>query len=472
MTPTFASSEALAGLIGIRHGFFGRAGGVSGGDYRSLNCGPGSADDPGAVTENRARAMAALGLPPDALYTARQVHGTDAIALDARGTPRRQGDALATASPVIALGILTADCAPVLFADPGARVVGAAHAGWRGALDGVLGAAVSAMEALGAERGRIVAAVGPCIGLASYEVGPEFPAHGSRPEDRGNARWFTAPCPGERPHFDLEGYVGARAFRGSAWRMVTVAGADTCADEGLFFSYRRARLRGEAGYGRALSAIALGGVSTSAPSDRFRLRLPAGIAGGRAPCEPGKAESAGGRRAGSCVRLSFRLVSRHRGPSLPATGAAVSSLARPRTLTASRCAPSPACHPPPRRRSSRLSSTRSPAAEVPAVVSSDPGRGARAYGAAEAQTLDGDRLKVAIEWWVIGRDGRGLGRHWVSAEPSRRDWEHAPTPLVRRPRGRFRGWNRCPPAACPGRQGGRAACGSRRYRRGSARHRR
>ncbi|MDE0173599.1 MAG: peptidoglycan editing factor PgeF [Defluviicoccus sp.] len=255
MTAPFATSEALAAIAGIRHGFFGRAGGVSEGDYASLNCGPGSADEPDAVIENRARAMAALELPAEALYTARQVHGTNAIVLDARCAPRRLGDALATAVPGIALGILTADCAPVLFADPGARVVGAAHAGWRGALDGVLGAAVSAMEALGAERARIVAAVGPCIGQASYEVGSEFRDR-FEADDEDNARWFTRPLPGERPRFDLESYVGARLAALGVAR-VTVAGADTCAEEELYFSYRRACLRGKAGYGRALSAIAL-----------------------------------------------------------------------------------------------------------------------------------------------------------------------------------------------------------------------
>ena len=255
MTVPFATSEVLTGVAGIRHGFFGRAGGVSDGDYASLNCGPGSADDPGAVAENRTRAMAALGLPANALYTARQVHGTDAIVLHARGAPRRQGDALVTSSPGVALGILTADCAPVLFADPEARIAGAAHAGWRGALDGVLAAAVSAMEALGARRDRIVAAVGPCIGQTSYEVGPEFRAR-FEAEDEDNARWFTRSRSDVRPRFDLEGYVGIRlAALGLAH--VTVSGADTCADDERYFSYRRACLRGEAGYGRALSAIAL-----------------------------------------------------------------------------------------------------------------------------------------------------------------------------------------------------------------------
>lgn len=255
MTAPFVTSEALTGVAGIRHGFFGRAGGVSDGDYASLNCGPGSADDPDAVAENRARGMAALGLPAHALYTARQVHGTDAIVLRARGTPRRQGDVLVTSTPGVALGILTADCAPVLFADPDTRVLGAAHAGWRGALDGVLAAAVLAMEALGARRDRIVAAVGPCIGQASYEVGPEFRER-FEAADKGNGRWFTRPRPGERPRFDLEGYVGA-GLTALGLAHVTVSGADTCAQDERYFSYRRVGLRGEAGYGRALSAIAL-----------------------------------------------------------------------------------------------------------------------------------------------------------------------------------------------------------------------
>ena len=257
MTAPFATGGALAGMDGIRHGFFGRSGGVSDGVYASLNCGPGSADDPAAVAENRARATAALGLPADALYTARQVHGTGAVVLDAPGAPRRTGDALVTAAPGVALGILTADCAPVLFADPGARIVGAAHAGWRGALAGVLAAAVAAMEAAGASRPRILAAVGPCIGQPSYQVGPEFRAR-FEAEDPANARWFAEPRPGARPHFDLGGYVASR-LRTLGIAGVSVAGVDTCAEEESCFSHRRARLRGEDGYGRALSAIALTG---------------------------------------------------------------------------------------------------------------------------------------------------------------------------------------------------------------------
>ena len=255
MTAPFAKGAALAGFDGIRHGFFGRSGGVSGGVYASLNCGPGSADDPEAVAENRARATAALGLPAEALYTARQVHGIAAIVLDAPGAARRTGDALVTATPGVALGILTADCAPVLLADPEARIVGAAHAGWRGALAGVLAAAVAAMEAAGAARGRILAAIGPCIGQPSYQVGPEFRAR-FEAEDPASARWFAEPRPGARPHFDLEAYVASR-LEALGIAGVSAAGIDTCAEEESCFSHRRAHLRGEEGYGRALSAIAL-----------------------------------------------------------------------------------------------------------------------------------------------------------------------------------------------------------------------
>lgn len=251
------AGAALAGLAGIRHGFFTRAGGVSRGVYASLNCGPGSADDPAAVAENRARAMAALGVPASALRTVRQVHGVDvarACAADA-GPERPAADALVAARPGLALGILTADCAPVLFADPEARVVGAAHAGWRGALAGVLARTVEEMERLGARRRRIRAAVGPCIGRLSYEVGPEFPAP-FEAADAANRRWFSPPDGSGRRRFDLEGYVQARlAALGLA--AVSASGRDTCAEADDFFSYRRSRLTGAPDYGRALSSIVL-----------------------------------------------------------------------------------------------------------------------------------------------------------------------------------------------------------------------
>ena len=255
--PAALTGAALAGFPDLRHGFFTRVGGVSRGVYASLNCGPGSADDPAAVAENRARATVALGVPASALRTVRQVHGigvAQACAGDA-GPERPAADALVAARPGLALGILTADCAPVLFADPEARVAGAAHAGWRGALAGVLARTVEEMERLGARRRRIRAAVGPCIGRSSYEVGPEFAAP-FEATDAGNGRWFSPPDETGRRRFDLEGYVAARlAALGLA--AVSASGRDTCAEADAFFSYRRSRLTGAPGYGRALSAIVL-----------------------------------------------------------------------------------------------------------------------------------------------------------------------------------------------------------------------
>ena len=249
------SNDTLAGCGGIKHGFFTRAGGVSKGLYASLNCGLGSNDDADAVRENRSLAMAAIALPAGSLLTAYQVHGTDVRTVVAPGEDRGRADGLVTRSAGIALGILTADCAPVLFADPAARVIGAAHAGWRGALAGVLGRTVEAMERLGAARARITAAVGPCIAQASYEVGPDFAAP-FEAEDEANRRWFSLPNASGRPHFDLEGYVAAR-LEALGLAAVAVTGADTCADPETYFSYRRSCLEGESDYGRALSSIVL-----------------------------------------------------------------------------------------------------------------------------------------------------------------------------------------------------------------------
>lgn len=243
---------------GIGHGFFTRRGGVSTGIYESLNCGPGSADDPANVAENRRRALAALDLPEDAdLASLFQAHTAEVVVVD---TPWPMGrgpraDAMVTRRPDVALGILTADCAPVLMADAEARVIGAAHAGWRGALGGVLAACVDAMEAQGAERESIAAGIGPCIGPASYEVGPEFPEPFL--DQAGDNRDFFSPAPREGHHlFDLPGFLERRLARlrvGSA----EVLPADTLADPERFFSARRARVHGEADYGRLLSAIAL-----------------------------------------------------------------------------------------------------------------------------------------------------------------------------------------------------------------------
>jgi polyphenol oxidase len=242
---------------GIRHGFFTREGGVSDGLFASLNCGFGSSDDAEKVAENRARAMAAIGLAKDRLATCYQIHSPDVVVVGApwRREDHPRADGMVTKRPGVALGILTADCAPVLFADPAARIVGAAHAGWRGALTGVLEATVKAMEGLGADPGRIHAGIGPCIAQASYEVGPEFPAP-FLAEHAGNAAFFV-PAP-RTGHFlfDLAGYVTRRLQR-LALAGIERTGGDTAAEPERFFSYRRTCLRQERDYGRELSAICL-----------------------------------------------------------------------------------------------------------------------------------------------------------------------------------------------------------------------
>jgi polyphenol oxidase len=249
------ASLADAGVV--RHGFFTRQGGVSEGLYASLNCGFGSGDAAEQVAENRGLALRRLDLPADRLVTCRQCHGVQAVAVDhvwpRESAPR--ADALVTAHPAIALGILTADCAPVLFLDPVARVIGAAHAGWRGAFAGILEATIEAMERLGAQRRRLRAGIGPCIGRASYEVGPEFEAQFAA-ADRGNRDFFVPAARSGHFLFDLAGYV-ARRLTGLGVAAVASTGDDTVADPARFFSYRRARLAGEASYGRLLSAIAL-----------------------------------------------------------------------------------------------------------------------------------------------------------------------------------------------------------------------
>jgi YfiH family protein len=248
-------AESLAGIGGLAHGFFTRRGGVSEGIYASLNCGLGSRDDPAAVRENRARVAAHLGARE--LVSAHQVHGTAALVVarpwPAQGRPK--ADAMVTATRGLALSVLAADCAPVLLAEPDAGIVGAAHAGWRGALAGVLEAAVEAMVGLGGTRARIRAAVGPCIGQDAYEVGPEFEA-AFLAGDAASARFFARGGAGARPRFDLPGYVADRLQRAGVAATARTA-ACTCAGGGDFFSYRRSRARGEADYGRQISAILL-----------------------------------------------------------------------------------------------------------------------------------------------------------------------------------------------------------------------
>jgi hypothetical protein len=254
------TSEHLSASSKLRHAFFTREGGVSQGIFAALNVGLGSGDDPEAVRENRRRAASTLDVPAEKLVTAYQIHSASVVVVDqpwlAGKAPKV--DAMVTRTRGIALGILTADCAPVLFADVKAGVIGAAHAGWKGALTGVLEATVEAMVKLGARPERILAAVGPCIAQQSYEVGPEFPAPFVA-EDPANGRHFRPDRNSEgepRWRFDLAGYASDKLER-LGLGSVEVLPYDTCADDQHFFSYRRACLRGETDYGRGLSAIAL-----------------------------------------------------------------------------------------------------------------------------------------------------------------------------------------------------------------------
>ena len=252
-------ATALTKSVGIRHGFFTREGGTSGGLYASLNCGPGSGDDPKCVALNRARAMAGLGVEPERLCTVHQVHGTVVAAPD-RPWPlaeRPKADALVTSTANLAIGILTADCAPVLMADHTNGVIAAVHCGWKGALGGVAEAALQAMVELGAELAGITAAVGPCIAQASYEVGPEF-RDAFMCDDKANDSFFVYSPNQGHWQFDLREYVGQR-LRNYGVAHIEVLRRDTCAEEAQFFSYRRATRLKENDYGRQLSAIVLTG---------------------------------------------------------------------------------------------------------------------------------------------------------------------------------------------------------------------
>ncbi len=247
----------LTNLPGIRHGFLTRRGGVSGGIYASLNCGLGSEDDQAAVVENRTRALRSAGLEPDSLSTAYQVHSAKVAVVeeDWNERERPQVDGLVTRTRGKSLGILTADCVPVLFADPAAGVIGAAHAGWKGAVGGVLQETVATMERLGAERERIRAGIGPAIAQKSYEVGPEFP-QAFIERDRANARFFITSSRCRHFMFDLVGFV-ERELTMLGLGGIAVADNDTCAEAQDFFSYRRATLAKDPDYGRQISLIGL-----------------------------------------------------------------------------------------------------------------------------------------------------------------------------------------------------------------------
>ncbi|HLF59430.1 MAG TPA: peptidoglycan editing factor PgeF [Alphaproteobacteria bacterium] len=257
----------LNDVANVRHAFFTREGGVSTGLYTSLNCSFGSGDDPANVARNRAIAMTAIDLPPEALVAGYQVHSADVVVVDKpwgrEHAPKVDG--LVTKRPGIALGVLTADCVPVLLADRKAGIVAAAHAGWRGAKAGIIAAVVEKMCALGATRESIAAGLGPAIAQRSYEVGPEFPElilgrplepGEMSPEQGGESEFFA---PANRPGhfmFDLAGYVMRRCLDAGIKSCDRIP-SDTLREEGRFYSYRRSVLRGEPDYGRCLSAIAL-----------------------------------------------------------------------------------------------------------------------------------------------------------------------------------------------------------------------
>jgi polyphenol oxidase len=249
------TAQDLEGSAGIRHGFFTRHGGVSQGIYASLNCGLGSRDEAAAVRENRTRVAAHLQAA--SLVTAHQIHSPTALIVTEAwpDTERPRADALVTASRGIALGALAADCTPVLFADPATGVVAAAHAGWRGAIGGVLESTIASMESLGARRENIRAAVGPCIGQDAYEVGWDFEREFLQHDDDSRP-FFTRPTPDSRPHFDLPGYCLHRLQRAGVGQANSCTACTyTHADD--FFSYRRSQARGDVDYGRQISAIVL-----------------------------------------------------------------------------------------------------------------------------------------------------------------------------------------------------------------------
>lgn len=253
-TPPSLQSPALAAM---RHGFFTRQGGVSEGAYASLNCSLSSADSHHAVLENRARVARALGVDPSSLLGLTQVHGTEVAVVTASWAPSAgpTADAAVTDRRNIALAIVTADCAPVLFADAGAGVIGAAHAGWRGAVAGVLEATLSAMIRLGAHADHVAAAIGPCIRQPSYEVAADL-RNAVLAEDETAARFFSDGTRADRWQFDLAGYCHMRLVRAGVGRIDTID-ADTMPDAVRFFSHRRRTLAGGGPIGHQISAIAL-----------------------------------------------------------------------------------------------------------------------------------------------------------------------------------------------------------------------
>ncbi len=251
MTLEILTSESLTP---IRHGFFTRAGGASSGIFAGLNCGTGSSDQADVVRINRTRVAVAMGATPDRLVGVHQVHSADVVTVTEPLTERRKADAMVTRTPGLVLTVLTADCQPVLFADRETGVIGAAHAGWRGTMDGVLEATVDAMEALGAQRTQIVAIIGPAISQRAYEVGPEF-VERFADHDPGSLRFFAG-GQGDRAQFDLPGF-GLYRLRSAGIGHAEWTRHCTYSDPDRFFSYRRTVHAREADYGRLISAIVL-----------------------------------------------------------------------------------------------------------------------------------------------------------------------------------------------------------------------
>jgi len=250
MTLEILTSDLLSPL---RHGFFTRRGGASSGVFSGLNCGAGSSDQSEIVALNRARAAGAMQVPPEALLAVHQVHSADVVTVTGPG-PQGRADAMVTDVPGLALSILTADCMPVLLHDPEAGVIGAVHAGWRGALAGVLEATLDAMETLGADRGETLAVIGPCISQRAYEVGPEF-LQAFTDEDP-DYEWFFANGEGDRYLFDLPGF-GLKRLRDAGVAEAEWIRHCTYHNPDLFYSYRRSVHAAEADYGRLISAIRL-----------------------------------------------------------------------------------------------------------------------------------------------------------------------------------------------------------------------
>ena len=249
-------ASTLESCNGIRHGFFTRQGGVSKGMYGSLNCGLGSRDDAESVRQNRALVAETLGVPAGRLLTLYQIHSATVVIVDKPWNGEAaEADALVTRTPGLAIGALTADCAPILLCDPQARVIAAAHAGWRGALSGIAEATMAAMEELGAKRERVVAVIGPSISQRAYEVGSDYVDRFLAEEPASETFFMTDESSGE-PHFDLSGYVAERLSRAGVGS-VSDLGLCTYCDETRLFSYRRSQHHGEEDYGRQISAIVL-----------------------------------------------------------------------------------------------------------------------------------------------------------------------------------------------------------------------